>query len=208
MQEYLSLQKEGQSEYTDRKSVFYGFARPVSTEEEAVAYVKCIKARYPDARHHVYAYALRQQNITRFTDDGEPGGTAGLPTLDILRKGEITDAVIVVVRYFGGTLLGTGGLVKAYSSAASLAVQDARIIRFSLYAYVCVSVSYQDYQKLIPLLQDPGIRTDDQQFTDTVTLSLSFVAGREEEIRRQMTDLCSGRISWNLIKTESDSRTI
>lgn len=208
MQEYLSLQKEGQSEYTDRKSVFYGFARPVSTEEEAVAYVKSIKARYPDARHHVYAYALRQQNITRFTDDGEPGGTAGLPTLDILRKGEITDAVIVVVRYFGGTLLGTGGLVKAYSSAAALAVQDARIIRFSLYAYVCVSVSYQDYQKLIPLLQDPGIRTDDQQFTDAVTLSLSFVAGREEEIRRQMTDLCSGRISWNLIKTESDSRTI
>lgn len=208
MQEYLSLQKEGQSEYTDRKSVFYGFARPVSTEEEAVAYVKSIKARYPDARHHVYAYALRQQNITRFTDDGEPGGTAGLPTLDILRKGEITDAVIVVVRYFGGTLLGTGGLVKAYSSAAALAVQDARIIRFSLYAYVCVSVSYQDYQKLIPLLQDPGVRTDDQQFTDTVALSLSFVAGREEEIRRQMTDLCSGRISWNLIKTESDSRTI
>ena len=117
MEGYITIKKPSSFEYEDRKSVFIGQAMPVSTEKEALAFIESVRKRYPDARHHVYAYVLRENSIMRFTDDREPQGTAGMPVLDIIRKRGCTDTVIVVTRYFGGILLGTGGLVKAYSSA-------------------------------------------------------------------------------------------
>ena len=102
---------------TERRSVFLGYASPVTTEEEALEFVAKIKKRHSDATHNVYAYILRG-SISRFSDDGEPHGTAGLPVLEVLRKEDVTDAVIVVTRYFGGILLGAGGLVRAYSASA------------------------------------------------------------------------------------------
>jgi uncharacterized YigZ family protein len=149
---YISLEKSGFSEYTEKKSVFFGYAAPVSTEEEAIAFVKRIKEKHSDARHNVYAYVLRENNAQRFSDDGEPHGTAGLPLLDTLRKQNITDAVIVVTRYFGGILLGTGGLVRAYSTAAKDATADAGVVSYILYKKIKLSVSYSDYQKLVYFL--------------------------------------------------------
>lgn len=109
--------------------------KPVSTEEEALAFLNDIRRRFSDARHNVYAYALRGNGISRFSDDGEPHGTAGLPTLDVLRKGGIVDAVAVTTRYFGGILLGTGGLVRAYSLAASMAVERAGVCEMAACAF-------------------------------------------------------------------------
>ena len=133
MEAYTTIRKHSVFEYEDRKSVFIGDALPVSTEREALDFIASIKKRYPDAKHHVYAYVLRENSIMRFSDDKEPQGTAGLPVLDAIRKNNCTDTVIVVTRYFGGTLLGTGGLVKAYTAAAVGALNSAEFIRYDIY---------------------------------------------------------------------------
>ena len=124
---YKTVYSRGSAEIVEKKSRFIASVSPVSSEEEAIAFVNSVKSKYRDARHNVYAYVIKDNNISRFTDDGEPSGTAGAPVLDVLLKEGITDAAIVVTRYFGGTLLGTGGLVRAYGKAAKDGVLDAKI---------------------------------------------------------------------------------
>ena len=132
MEDYTTLKEYGTYTYEEKKSVFIGECMPVKTEEEALSFINNIKKKYSDARHHVYAYVLRENSVMRFTDDHEPQGTAGMPVLDIIRKNCCTDVVIVVTRYFGGTLLGTGGLVRAYTAAALGALEAAEIIRYDI----------------------------------------------------------------------------
>ena len=123
---YRSLKQEGRSGYTDRKSEFIGIAKPVETGAEAEEFVAAVRAEFPDARHHVYAWITGGDEVLqKYSDDGEPRGTGGLPVLDVLLHQNLEDAAVVVVRYFGGILLGTGGLVRAYSSAAAQAVEAA-----------------------------------------------------------------------------------
>ena len=124
---YKTVYGVGSAEIVEKKSRFIASVSPVSSEDEAIAFVNSVKAKYRDARHNVYAYVVKDNNISRFTDDGEPSGTAGAPVLDVVLKEGITDAAIVVTRYFGGTLLGTGGLVRAYGKAAKDGVLSARI---------------------------------------------------------------------------------
>ena len=112
---YTTLEQEGEAEFVEKKSVFIGHAAPVKSEEEAQAFVKRYKNTYMDARHNVWAYLMKGEIVARYSDDGEPQGTAGVPVLDTIRKSGVTDAVVVVTRYFGGILLGAGGLVRAYS---------------------------------------------------------------------------------------------
>ena len=127
---YSSLGKEASATYIEKKSEFIGYAAPVSTEEEAIAFIEKIRKKHADARHNVYAYLLRN-GTTRYSDAGEPQGTAGIPTLEVIRKGGFCDAVIVVTRYFGGILLGAGGLVRAYTAAAKLACEAAGIVTYT-----------------------------------------------------------------------------
>ena len=124
---YKTVYGRGAAELIEKKSRFIANVAPVHTEEEAVAFVSEIKAKYRDARHNVYAYVVAENNISRFTDDGEPAGTAGAPVLDVILKAGLTNVAIVVTRYFGGTLLGTGGLVHAYGKTAKDGVTDAKI---------------------------------------------------------------------------------
>jgi len=124
---YKTVSKEGTAEIVEKKSRFIASVKPVSTEEEALEFVSQVKAKYRDARHNVYAYVVTENNISRFTDDGEPSGTAGAPVLDVILKEGLTDVAIVVTRYFGGTLLGTGGLVRAYGKSAKDGVINAKI---------------------------------------------------------------------------------
>ena len=128
---YVTIGKEGSATLVEKKSEFIGYAAHVENESEALDFIAKIKHRHSDARHNVYAYVLKKNNIMRYSDDGEPQGTAGMPVLDVIRKTGFTDAVIVVTRYFGGILLGTGGLVRAYSASAKLAVEDAGILDLS-----------------------------------------------------------------------------
>ena len=137
---YVTLEHDGYASFCEKRSEFIGYARPCRTEAEALAFLAEIRKKHADAKHNVYAYQVRENNTARFSDDGEPQGTAGMPVLDIIRKTGFTDACIVVTRYFGGILLGTGGLVRAYSQAAKLAAENAHIItyeRFIVYELIC-----------------------------------------------------------------------
>lgn len=201
-QGYITVKERSYFEYEDRKSVFIGQACPVSTEAEALSFIESIKKRYPDARHHVYAYVLRENSTMRFTDDHEPQGTAGMPVLDVIRKNGCTDTVIVVTRYFGGTLLGTGGLVHAYTSSALGALKKAKIIRYDVYSTVEIAVSYSDYGKITSALADLGFRTEDTAYDTGVTVMGSILKENLDRLQLDLTELTSGRATLNVIGEE------
>ena len=202
MESYITVKNPSHFEYEDRKSVFIGQARPVSTEAEAIAFIDSVKKHYPDARHHVYAYVLRENSVMRFTDDHEPQGTAGMPVLDIIRKNGCTDVVIVVTRYFGGTLLGTGGLVRAYTAAALGALEGAEIIRYDIYTSLELSVSYSDYGKITAILADHGFRTESTVYDTGITLDGSIIKTSLEEFKKALIEATAGRIEIEIIGEE------
>lgn len=192
MEEYITLRGAGSFRYEEKKSVFIGEAIPVASEEEALAFLATVKKKYPDAKHHVYAYSLRQNSITRFSDDREPQGTAGMPTLDALRKNGISDAAVVVTRYFGGTLLGTGGLVRAYTAAAGGAVRDAGIACYSLYTFCEIRLSYADYPRASGCF-DGGFRTEETLYDVGVTVRGSLPKKDFDLFSRTLTEVTAGR---------------
>ena len=193
LESYKTIAERATYEYEDRKSVFIGDAAPVSTEADAIAFIEKIKKKYPDARHHVYAYVLRANSTTRFTDDGEPQGTAGMPTLDVIRKNGCTDVVIVVTRYFGGTLLGTGGLVRAYTQAALGALNKGRPVIYDVYSTVSIAVSYSDHGRITASLADLGFVVDDTVFSSGVEISGRIKASDFQFLASRMTELTSAR---------------
>ena len=193
MDRYTTVRKEGKFEYEDRKSVFIGTAVPVSTEEEALSFISFIKKKYPDARHHVYAYVLRENSIMRFSDDREPQGTAGMPVLDAIRKRGCTDTAIVVIRYFGGTLLGTGGLVRAYSAAAVGALEAAEIITYDIYSLTDIEISYSDYQKIMPILSENGYRVDETLYANSVIIKGRICKNNVDALVKTINEATSGR---------------
>ena len=154
----------------ERRSRFIGHAAPVKTEEEAVAFINEMKAKYWDATHNVYAYCLRDGQIKRYSDDSEPQGTAGIPTLDVLQKSGVTDTVVVVTRYFGGVLLGAGGLVRAYSHGASIALEAAGIVTMRECVMASLSCDYNQYGRLQALIPECGGTVDDTVFGERVTM--------------------------------------
>lgn len=176
-----------------KKSVFIGHAAPVKTEAEALEYIAKYKKKYSDATHNVWAYLIKNGNLMRYTDDGEPSGTSGIPVLDVIRKGGFTDAVIVVTRYFGGTLLGTGGLVRAYSAAAKQAVDDAGLASFRTFDEISIEADYQMYQKLKNYLKHPDIIVDDTLFSDTVTVKIAVLDSSTDEVCRDISEMSAGR---------------
>lgn len=190
---YRSVLQKGEAVFEDRKSEFLSFAAPVVSEEEAISFVKGIRAAYPDARHCVYAYILRENNAMRYTDDGEPQGTAGMPTLDAMRKRGITDCVVATVRYFGGILLGTGGLVHAYTAAACAALDAAIPVTYATYCFGVWSFSYADHCRIPPLFENYDARAEKTDFTDTVTVTVSVPQEQNEAWKKAVTDATGGR---------------
>ena len=202
MDSYITVKNRSKFEYEDKKSVFIGEAMPVSTESDAIAFIESVKKHYPDARHHVYAYVLRENSTMRFTDDHEPQGTAGMPVLDVIRKNGCTDVVIVVTRYFGGTLLGTGGLVRAYTSAAIGALESAEIIKYDIYSTVEFSVSYSDYGKISPILTEMNFRIDDTRFDVDVKITGSIIKSDSDSLENKIVETTAGRSHINIISEE------
>lgn len=194
MESYTTILKEAEFEYEDRKSVFISTAAPVKSEREALDFIAYVKKKYPDARHHVYAYVLRENAIMRFSDDREPQGTAGMPTLDAIRKRGCTDTAVVTIRYFGGTLLGTGGLVRAYSSAAAGAIEKAEVAVYDLYTSLNITVSYSDYQKITPLISLDGFRLSDTDYRDNVIVSGSIRSSAVDGFIKKLIESTSGRV--------------
>lgn len=204
MESFTTVEHPSFFEYEDRKSVFIGECIPVSTEEDALSFISHIKKKYPDARHHVYAYVLRDNSIMRFSDDREPQGTAGMPVLDVIRKNGCTDTVIVVTRYFGGTLLGTGGLVRAYTSAALGALQTANIITYDIYQSLRISVSYSDYQKIISHFSDDGFYTEDTKYADTINIFGKIKKEKTQLFVSNLSEITAGRCKVDMLEEKFD----
>lgn len=210
---YKSLKNITFTKFIERKSVFYGSASPVSTEEEALEFVNSVRKKYSDATHNVYAYILRENNIARFSDDGEPHGTAGIPVLDVLRKEGITDAAVVVTRYFGGILLGAGGLVRAYTASAKSAVDKAGTALWVPFALFTVKTDYADYQKLTYLFKSSGVSVENAEYTDTVKAECRIEEEKLTDIKSKIFELTNGKAefvnlgSHYMPKTEGTMRT-
>ena len=190
---YLTLGGEGASRYEEKKSVFLGFAGKFEKEEDVLSWLSDLKRAYPDARHHVYAYRLREANTTRYSDDREPQGTAGMPTLDVLRQKDLYDCAVCVIRYFGGTLLGTGGLVHAYGTAAADAVKDAGIVRMESRKCFSLALSYSDHPRVQTVLADGGALVSDVAYAEGVTVSGTVPEGGADALSRALSDATAGR---------------
>ena len=204
MKSYITVKQRASFEYEDRKSVFIADVLPVSSETDALAFIEHIKKKYPDAKHHVYAYVLRENSIMRFSDDHEPQGTAGMPVLDVIRKNGCTDVVIVVTRYFGGTLLGTGGLVHAYTSSALGALSEAQIIKYDVYSEVEFSLSYSDHGKVLSALLELGFREEDTDFAADVKIRGKIAKTSLENLQIQLTEITSGRCVLSVLGEKFD----
>ena len=192
---YTTLGGEGEFEITIDRSVFLGYAKRVTEEKDAIDFINKIKKMNSDARHNVYAYVIKDTNTTRYTDDGEPAGTAGMPVLDFIRKTGFTDAVIVVTRYFGGILLGKGGLVRAYTAAAKGAAEAAGIITYTEYTELSVACSYADHEKIRYECQFFDIIEDGTDYSDNVTLRLAIKTPEFEGFAIRLSELTAGRVS-------------
>ncbi len=192
--EYKTVKHSASDEFTEKRSRFIGYVRPVQTAEEATAFVAEIQKKHWDAKHNVYAYILRDGNVKRYSDDGEPQGTAGVPTLDVLEKSGVTDVAVVVTRYFGGILLGGGGLVRAYSHAAHLALAAGEIITMGLCSVLTVEAEYPFYAKLLPFLEKTAAKILDTDFSEKVRITLSMDSTLEADFCNKIFDFSGGQV--------------
>ena len=190
--EYKTISQRGFAEYEDRKSRFIANVFPVETEEKALEILNAVKKKYSDARHNVYAYVVRKNNTQRYSDDGEPSGTAGMPVLDAIRKRGLTDMIVVVTRYFGGTLLGTGGLVHAYGKSASEGIDNASPVTRKLCDIFSVTTDYTLSGKIEYSLQGSEYIMEDIAYTDAVTFTVCVPSGDGERFVKEMTEISLG----------------
>ena len=198
---YVTLKQRAQATLIEKKSRFVADVCPVSTEREALDFIASIKAQDRTATHNVYAYRLRENNLSRFTDAGEPSGTAGMPVLNVLERGGITDAVIVVTRWFGGTLLGTGGLVRAYGGTAKLGVEAAGLVQMVLAGRYSFRCSYADYEKVLRIAADCGVAVNESVFEADVYLEFTAQSAPAGQLDAALRELTRGQGSLQLLST-------
>ena len=197
--QYKTVRNKGSDEFTEQRSRFIGYVCPVKTEAEALNFINEKKKQHWDARHNVYAYVLRDSGIQRYSDDGEPHGTAGVPVLDIIVKSGITDVVVVVTRYFGGILLGTGGLVRAYTKGASIALKAGNIITMQSCSICSLSCDYTKYGRLSGLIPSFGGVIDSTDFGADVTLNFHIAPENYGAFSKQLAELTCGSITAEII---------
>lgn len=191
---YKTILKEGSGEFIVRKSRFIGYAAPMVQQEAALNYISHIKQNHRDASHHCYAYVIGSNSgIMRYQDDGEPTGTAGQPIMEIIKLKGLVNICVVVVRYFGGTLLGTGGLVRAYSHGANLAVAAADIVMMEPSKRLFLAVPYTIWDKLQHHLLNLPVYIDDMIYTQQVEVNLIVRACDVKSIEKAVADISDGR---------------
>lgn len=192
--DYKTVANEASDEFVEKRSRFIGYVKPVRTEEEAVAFINQKRSEHWDARHNVYAYSLREGNIKRYSDDGEPSGTAGMPVLDVIVKNEIYDVCVVVTRYFGGVLLGTGGLVRAYSQGSKIALESGGVVLMQSCLLCETSCSYTRYGKVSSLIMESGATVDDTIYESDVKIKFHIPPGLLDGLNKKLADATSGEV--------------
>ncbi len=202
MLEYKTVENEASDFFIEKKSRFIGYVCPVKTQEEAQAFINKIKSKHWDATHNVSAFVLRENNIQRCSDDGEPSGTAGVPVLDVILKAGIVDVCVVATRYFGGTLLGAGGLVRAYSHTSKIALESGNIITMAQCSILETTVDYSFYERMNTMLSEFNANIFNTEFADNVKITFSVKEAYQEALEDKLTDISGGMYSINFIKSE------
>ncbi len=193
MKEYVTIAQRAEDDFFERKSQFIGYIAPVSSEEEALAFLAEIRAKHRDARHNCFAYIL-QNGVKRASDDGEPQGTAGVPIMEVVEREGLTDVIVVVTRYFGGILLGAGGLVRAYAHAAKLAVDAAQRKVMSPAVLVEMQMDYNQYGRINNVLSKYTAIVQATAFTDLVTMRILFIERDVDAFRSELTEMTAATV--------------
>lgn len=194
MNPYRTLRQFASDEFIINKSRFIGYAAPCETEAEALAFLQSIRTKHKDATHNCYAYIIGQNaGIMRYSDDGEPGGTAGLPMMEVLKHQGVVNCCCVVTRYFGGVLLGTGGLVRAYTQSTQAGIDAAQLVVVSRCVDLRIRIAYPRYEQLMRLAEDHGAKVLSTDFADAVTMNLRMLDGTQQPLLDALTALERGQ---------------
>lgn len=199
MKEYTTIRNPAQDEFVERKSRFIGYIAPVKSEAEALEFITEIKTRHRDATHNTFAYTLRD-GVKRCSDDGEPQGTAGVPILDCIEKEGLIDVAVVVTRYFGGILLGAGGLVRAYSHGAKIAVDAADRMTMSPCILCSMEYDYSFHGKIMNILPKYRMKIMDTDYGAVVRLSGLFIKEEYERFQKELTELTSALVVPQIVE--------
>ena len=194
---YFTIKDESKAEFEEKKSIFIGHAKRVESEDEAKVYIHSVKSRHKEARHNVYAYIIGEsKGIQRYSDDGEPQGTGGIPMLEVLKKSDITDVVVVVTRYFGGILLGTGGLARAYSKGASLAIKEAGIVEKVKGISLEIVIEYDLLGKVQYICAQEKFYIEHIEYTEKVKIKILCQFSYLEKLKSKITEVTSGKVKF------------
>lgn len=193
--DYKTVLENASDEFVEKRSRFIGYCKPVKTEQEAIDFINEKRSEHWNATHNVYAYSLREGNIKRYSDDGEPSGTAGMPVLDVIVKNEIFDVVVVVTRYFGGVLLGTGGLVRAYSHGSKIAVEAAKPVIMQNCLMCEARCAYNQYGKVSSLIIGVGATVDDTVYESDVLVKFHIKPDLLGTLNKKLADATSGEVT-------------
>lgn len=193
MEAYYTVQNAAEAAFVEKKSRFIGHCRPVQTEAEALAFIAEIKKKHWDATHNVSAFILRG-GLKRFSDDGEPQGKAGIPVLDAMEKNGVEDAVVVATRYFGGIMLGGGGLIRAYSKTAAMAVAAAKKILMKSCGLMTLHCDYNAYGRVSAVIFAAGAVLDETRFLEDVQLCFHIAPENSSLLQKQLADATNGRV--------------
>ena len=200
---YVTVREEASDEIIIQKSRFIGYAAPCETEEAALAFLRSIKEKHRDARHHCYAYVIGlNAGIMRYSDDGEPGGTAGLPMMDVMKNAKVVNCCVVVVRYFGGILLGTGGLVRAYTQGCKIALQAAGLVRRERSGILRCRISYSLWNSVQYALQKLPVRIMDVSYAEDVVFQIAARIKDTESVILQLRNLSDGKMDWETVSED------
>ncbi|UZP04283.1 YigZ family protein [Clostridium botulinum] len=192
---YITIRNFGEDRFEEKKSEFIGYAKRVESEEEAKAFVSEIKNMHKQARHNCWAYVIGENmNIQRYSDDGEPQGTAGIPILEVMKKSGITDCAVVVTRYFGGVLLGTGGLTRAYTKGASISIKSAGIVEKVVGLKLTLEMDYDLFGKVQYICAQNLWHIEETEYTDKVIVHILVEKDIIENMEKEMIECSSGKI--------------
>lgn len=193
MDSYLTVKQSASGEMIERKSRFIGTIKPVTTEEEAREFINSLKTKFYDANHNCFAFTLHKSGIMRYSDDGEPGGTAGIPMLEVLKKEKLWNTAVVATRYFGGIHLGAGGLVRAYTATAKLAIDSAVIVEMCLCTTFMLEIPYSLYERALIFTEENNGHVTDTDFTDNVTLTVKIKTNLLEAFTDALREFSNGK---------------
>ena len=194
MADYKTVGQVYSRSIEEKKSEFIRYISHIKDEADAANFLNKIRKKHYDARHRCYAYILKEGGVQRQSDDGEPQKTAGMPILEVLRHSGLEDVIIVVVRYFGGTLLGTGGLVRAYTAAAQSALSGAEILSYSLCVDLEINIDYPLYDRVVALCRSDGGKVIDTVYAENVKLQVRMVSGPQQKLIDDLMPLTKGKI--------------